>query len=320
MQYVLRRLALMPLMLLGITLITYVLISLAPGDPVTALINPEELNIRSPEEIEAIRDSLGLNDPVPVRYVLWLKEAVQGNLGYSYQSDRPVADVILDRLPATILLSGSSIVLAMVTGILLGIISARKQYSVLDYLFTVLAFFCLSVPTFFFAMIGIYVFAVKLGWLPVFGMWTPGEPNTFNLDLLEHLILPMIALALPQIAEYMRYTRAATLDAMHADHVTTGRAKGLQEGPLFRRHVFRNALIPLVTIVGLSLPGVIGGSFIIETIFSWPGIGLLGYTAVLQRDYPVQIGVALLTATIVLLANLFTDIAYAFVDPRIRYG
>jgi peptide/nickel transport system permease protein len=207
----------------------------------------------------------------------------------------------------------------MVVGILLGIVSARRQYSILDYLLTVLAFFCLSVPTFFFAMMGIYIFAVKLGWFPVFGMWTPGQDRSI-VDLLQHLILPMCALALPQIAEYMRYARAATLDALNADHVTTGRAKGLSEGPLFRRHVFRNALIPLVTIVGLSLPGVIGGSFIIETIFSWPGIGLLGYTAVMQRDYPVQIGVALMTATIVLLANLLTDIAYAFVDPRIRYG
>jgi peptide/nickel transport system permease protein len=319
MEYVLRRLALVPVLLLGITLITYTLISLAPGDPITALINPEEMNVRSAEEIDQLRENLGLNDPIPVRYVLWLKEAAQGNLGYSYQSNRPVADIIWGRIPQTLLLSGSSIVLAMTIGTTLGVISARRQYSILDYVLTISAFFGLSVPAFFFAMIGIFVFAVKLGWLPVFGMWTPGEPTGLNLDLLRHLVLPVTALALPQIAEYMRYARAATLDALGAEHVTTARSKGLAESAVFRRHVFRNALLPLVTIVGLSLPGVIGGSFIIETIFSWPGIGLLGYTAVLQRDYPLQIGIALLAATIVLMANLLTDITYAIVDPRIRY-
>lgn len=308
-----------PLLILGITLITYILISFAPGDPITALINPEEMNVRSAEEIEQMREELGLNDPVPVRYGLWLKEAVQGNLGYSYQSSRPVSEIIWSRIPETLLLSGSSIILAMTVGTTLGVISARKQYSFLDYVLTIGAFFGLSVPAFFFAMIGIFVFAVQLNWLPVFGMWTPGEPTGLNMDLLKHAILPVSALALPQVAEYMRYARAATLDAMGAEHVTTARAKGLAESVVFRRHVFRNALLPLVTIVGLSLPGVIGGSFIIETIFSWPGIGLLGYTAVLQRDYPLQIGIALLTATIVLIANLATDITYAIVDPRIRY-
>ena len=319
MDYVLRRLAMVPLLILGITLITYILISFAPGDPITALINPEEMNVRSAEEIEQMREELGLNDPVPVRYGLWLKEAVQGNLGYSYQSSRPVSEIIWSRIPETLLLSGSSIILAMTVGTTLGVISARKQYSFLDYVLTIGAFFGLSVPAFFFAMIGIFVFAVQLNWLPVFGMWTPGEPTGLNMDLLKHAILPVSALALPQVAEYMRYARAATLDAMGAEHVTTARAKGLAESVVFRRHVFRNALLPLVTIVGLSLPGVIGGSFIIETIFSWPGIGLLGYTAVLQRDYPLQIGIALLTATIVLIANLATDITYAIVDPRIRY-
>ena len=308
-----------PFLILGITLITYVLISLAPGDPITALINPEEMNVRSAEEIERMREDLGLNDPIPVRYGLWLKEAVQGNLGYSYQNSRPVTEIIWSRIPETLLLSGSSIVLAMAVGTTLGVISARKQYSVLDYVLTIGAFFGLSVPAFFFAMIGIFVFAVQLNWLPVFGMWTPGEPTGLNLDLLRHAILPVTALALPQVAEYMRYARAATLDAMGAEYVTTARAKGLAEPVVFRRHVFRNALLPLVTIIGLSLPGVIGGSFVIETIFSWPGIGLLGYTAVLQRDYPLQIGIALLTATIVLIANLATDITYALVDPRIRY-
>jgi len=320
MQYILRRLAMVLPMLLGITIITYVIISLAPGDPVSAMINPQELNVRSDAELETIRDDLGLNDPIPVRYALWLKEAAQGNLGYSYQSKQPVVHLILDRLPETLLLTGSALVLAMLIGITLGIISARKQYSFLDYLLTISAFFGLSIPAFFFAMLGMFAFSVRLGWLPVFGMWTPGEPNTLNLDLLKHAILPVSALAIPHIAEYMRYARAATLEAMGAEHVTTARAKGLRERVVFRRHVFRNALVPLLTIVGLSLPGLISGSFVIETIFSWPGIGMLGYTAIMQRDYPVQLGIALMAAVAVLMANLLTDLAYAVVDPRIRYA
>ena len=307
-------------MLLGITVITYVIVSLAPGDPITALIDPEEMNIRSEAELNAIREDLGLNDPIPVRYVLWLKEAAQGNLGYSFQNKRPVLEMIVDRLPATLALSATSMAIAMVVGIALVIVSARRQYSVLDYLLTISAFFGLSVPSFFVAMLGMFIFAVQLQWLPVFGMWTPGEPNTyFNLDMLKHAVLPVTALAVPQIAEYMRYARAATLDAMGAEHVVTARSKGLKERVIFWRHIFRNALIPLLTIIGLSLPGVIGGSFVIETIFSWPGIGMLGYTAIMQRDYPVQLGIALMAATVVLLANLLTDIAYALADPRIRY-
>lgn len=307
-------------MLLGITIITYFIISMAPGDPVSAMINPQELNVRNEDELNEIRDDLGLNDPIPVRYALWLKEAVQGNLGYSYQNKTPVAGMILDRLPETLLLTGSAMALAMIAGITLGIVSARKQYSFLDYLLTVSAFFGLSIPAFFFAMLGMFVFAVRLGWLPVFGMWTPGQPNTLNTDLLKHAVLPVTALAIPHIAEYMRYARAATLEAMGADHVTTARAKGLRERVVFRRHVFRNALVPLLTIMGLSLPGLISGSFVIETIFSWPGIGMLGYTAIMQRDYPVQLGIALMAAITVLLANLLTDLAYALVDPRIRYA
>lgn len=319
MHYVIRRLVLVIPMLLGITIITFALINLAPGDPITAMINPEEVNIRSAEEIEALRDDLGLNDPLPVRYSLWLAQAAQGNLGFSYHDDKPVLGLILDKLPASLMLTLTSMVIAATIGIALGVLSALRQYSFVDHLLTVLAFFGVSVPGFFFALIGMYIFSVRFGWLPVFGMWTPGEPNELNLDLLKHAILPTVTLTLPQIAGFMRYARAATLEARGADHVTTARAKGLRETIILRRHVLRNAMLPLVTIFGLTLPNVIGGSFIVETIFSWPGIGLLGYTAIMQRDYPVQLGIALIAATAVLLANLLTDIAYGLVDPRIRY-
>jgi peptide/nickel transport system permease protein len=318
-QYVLRRLLLVIPLLLGITIITYALINLAPGDPITALINPEEMNVRTAADIEELRAELGLNKPLPVRYLLWLKEAARGNLGYSIQNRLPVTKMIINRLPASMALSVTSIVLAMLLGTVLGVISALRQYTILDYVLTVVAFFGLSVPGFFFALMGMFIFGVKLQWLPIFGMWTPGLPTTVNLDLLRHAVLPIAALTITHIASYMRYARAATLDALAGDYVTTARAKGLREAVVLWRHVFRNALLPLVTIAGLSLPGLIGGSFVIETIFSWPGIGLLGYTAILQRDYPLQMGIALMSAVAVLIANLLTDMTYAFVDPRIRY-
>ena len=318
-QYILQRLLLAVPLLLGITVITYTIINVAPGDPITALINPEELALLSQAELQARREDLGLNKPLPVRYLLWLKELGRGNLGFSIQNRRPVAQLILARLPASLALSATSIVLAMTLGVALGVVSALKQYSALDYVLTVAAFFGLSVPGFFFALMGIFIFGVKLQWLPVFGMWTPGRPTTLNLDLLHHAVLPVMALTITHVAGYMRYARAATLDALAGDYVTTARAKGLSGAVVLWVHVFRNALLPLVTIAGLVLPGLISGSFIIETIFSWPGIGQLGYTAILQRDYPLQMGIALMAAVAVLLANLLTDIAYSLVDPRIRY-
>lgn len=318
-QYVVRRLLLVFPLLLGITLITFTIVNLAPGDPITALLDPNEINVLSAAQIQAMREDLGLNKPMPVRYVLWLKEVARGNLGFSIQNKRPVLDLILARLPASMALSVTSIVIAMIVGVALGVFSAVRQYSVIDYILTVVAFFGLSVPGFFFALMGIYIFAVRLHWLPVFGMWTPGKPTTINFDLLRHGVLPISALTITHVASYMRYARAATLEALSGDFVTTARAKGLRESVVLWVHVFRNALLPLVTIAGLALPALIGGSFVIETIFSWPGIGQLGYTAILQRDYPVQMGIALMSAIAVLLANLLTDIVYSFVDPRIRY-
>jgi peptide/nickel transport system permease protein len=318
-RYLARRLLLMVPLLLGITVITFGIINLAPGDPITALINPLELSLLPKDEIDRMREELGLNEPLPVRYLLWLREAAQGNLGYSLQNQRPVTELILARLPASMVLSVSAMALAMTIGIALGVISARRQYTKLDHGLTAAAFFGLSVPAFFFALMGIYIFSVKLQWLPVFGMWTPGQPTMVNLDLLRHAILPVLALMVPHVAGYMRYARTAILDALSGDYVTTARAKGLTEAKVLWVHVFRNALLPLVTVVGLELPALIGGSFVIETIFSWPGIGLLGYTAIRQRDYPLQMGIALMAAVAILLANLLTDVVYGLVDPRIRY-
>jgi peptide/nickel transport system permease protein len=318
-KYVVRRLLLALPMLIGITIVTFTIVNLAPGDPITAMIDPLEMRQMTKEDVEARRTELGLNQPLPLRYLLWLGQAARGNLGYSIQERRPVGEMIVEKLPASMALSVPSIALAMSFGVALGVLSALRQYSAFDYAMTVGAFFGVSVPAFFFAFMGMYVFGVKLAWLPIFGMWTPGLPTTINLDLLRHAIMPVTALVIAHLAAYIRYARAATLDALAGDFVVTARSKGISEAAVLRFHVFRNALLPLVTIAGLSLPGLIAGSFVIETIFSWPGIGLMGYTAILQRDYPLQMGIALLSAVAVLLANLLTDVAYALVDPRIRY-
>jgi peptide/nickel transport system permease protein len=319
-KYILRRLLQVPLLLLGITLLTFTIINLAPGDPISAMIDPQEVMTLSHDEYQAMRERMGLNQPIAVRYLLWLTEIVQGNLGYSYQGQNlPVGKMILDRLPATLFLTLSAVTVAVVVGVTFGIITALRQYSLLDNGLTVMTFFGISVPGFFFALLGMYFFAVRLQWLPVFGMWTPGGATTLNWDLLRHAILPVSSLTILHVAGYMRYARTAILDELHSDHVMVARAKGLPEWVVVRRHILRNALLPIVTMVGLELPGLIGGAFIIESLFAWPGIGLLGYTAVVRRDYPLQMGIALILAVAVLVANLLTDIAYTFVDPRIRY-
>ena len=321
-RYILRRLSLTPIMLLGISLMTFFMFNLAPGDPVTALIKPGQLDGFGQGQganLEMLRARYGLDKPIYVRYLVWLRELLKGNLGYSYDTDRPVLETIAEAVPATLLLQTTSIGMALIIGVMLGIITALKQYSRLDHVLTFGALFGISLPNFFIALIAMYIFAVKLDWLPIAGMWTPGEPIGFNLDLLHHMILPATAGGIIYVASYMRYARASTLDALSADYVVTARAKGLQERLVVMRHVLRNALLPIVTIMGLSLPGLLGGSFIIETIFSWNGLGLLGFRALMSRDYPLQMGVALMVATLILLANLITDIAYAFVDPRVRY-
>jgi len=227
--------------------------------------------------------------------------------------------MIIEKLPVTISLMGTALALAVSVGVVFGVLSALRQYSIIDYSLSVVSFFMISIPQFFFALSGMLIFAVWLGWLPVFGMWTAGRDPQVG-DVIRHAILPISALMLQDIAVYMRYTRASMLDTLSAEYVLTARAKGLSETLVLWKHVFRNALVPLVTVLGLSLPALIGGALIIETIFSWPGVGSLAYTSLLQRDYPVQMAVLLMGATAVLAANLLTDVAYAWVDPRVRHS
>jgi peptide/nickel transport system permease protein len=316
-QYVLRRLAISVPVLLVVTVIAFLLVDLAPGDPVSALINPVTRAEMGPEWAEQRKEALGLNRPIAVQYLLWLKELVQGNFGYSLVSGDSVGNQIFARIGPTLLLMGSAILLGTLIGIPLGVISAVRQYSAIDYLTTILGFLAISTPTFFLGLALMYLFAVHLGWLPTSGMRTLGVPES-TIDLIKHMIMPVTVLTLAHTPLSMRYARSSMLEALKQDYVTTARAKGLREQAVLVRHALRNALIPLITIIGISLPELLSGAVITETIFQWPGMGMLAMRAVNGRDYPLILGIILVTACLVLISNLIADLLYAIADPRIR--
>ena len=317
-RFLLRRILISIPVLLGITVVMYIIVNMAPGDPVTALMNPEQMANMGPEWVEQQRESLGLNDPMPVRYVKWLKETATGNLGYSFVDRLPVNEKIGERIWPTLKLMLTVLVIAVLVGVPLGIISALKQYSFIDYMLTVLGFLTVSIPSFFLALILIYVFSLKLDWLPTSGMYTIGQPRNFT-DSLTHMILPAAVLGLAQAAPIIRYTRASLLETIKLDYVTVARSKGLGERAVVV-HALRNALIPIITIIALNIPMLLGGTVIIEQVFSWPGMGSLAIASVQGRDYNVLMGVNLIAAIMILVSNLLADAVYALVDPRIKYS
>ncbi len=318
-QFLLRRLLVSIPVLLGITIATYAIISFAPGDPVTAMISPEAAASLGPGWVEQQRVALGLDRPVPVRYALWLKEVARGNLGFSYKDRQPINQKIVERLWPTLRLMGTALGIAIVIALPLGILSAIKQYSLLDYLATISGFAAISIPSFFLSLAAIYVFSLKFGWLPSSGMNTVGAAASLG-DSTKHLILPALILGLGEAAPLIRYTRSSMLEVIRQDYVTTARAKGLHERTVIWRHALRNALIPLITIIALNLPRLLGGTVIIEAIFAWPGMGTLAITAVQARDYPVIMAINLITAVMILASNLLADLVYAVIDPRIKYA
>jgi peptide/nickel transport system permease protein len=317
-QYVLRRIAISVPVLLGVTLVAFLLVNLAPGDPVSSMIDPFTRAELGEAWVEERKRQLGLDDPLIVRYVLWLREIAQGNLGYSLINGQPVIDQIADRVGPTMLLMGSAIILGMLIGIPLGILSAVRQYSILDYITTTFGFMAVSTPSFFLGLGLMYLLAVEAKLLPTSGMRTLGQPESTK-DLVLHMIMPVTVLTMAQLPLFMRYARSSMLEALNADFVVTARSKGLKERIVLARHAFRNALIPLITITGLTLPELLSGAVITETIFSWPGMGMLAMRAVNARDYPLILGVILVTAALVLISNLIADLLYAVADPRIRY-
>ncbi|MGE3268701.1 MAG: ABC transporter permease [Chloroflexota bacterium] len=317
--YLLRRLVVSVPVLLGITLVVYVVISLAPGDPVDAMVNPEMVASLGPEYLAQQREILGLNQPILVRYGIWLKEVAQGNLGFSFMDRQPIATKIGERVWPTLRLMLAAQLIAIVIAIPIGVMSALRQYSLLDYGAMILGFAAISVPSFFLSLAGIYIFALKIPIFPAAGMVTVGQDPTIS-DALWHLILPAVVLGLAEAAPLIRYTRSSMLEVIRQDYVRTARAKGLPERLVIYQHALRNALIPLVTVIALSLPRLLGGTVIVEAIFAWPGMGTLAITAVRGRDYPVIMAINLISATMILTSNLLADVVYAVIDPRIKYS
>ena len=329
--YILRRFLVAIPVMFGITVLAFGILSTAP-DQLGALINPETRVTMTPAQVEAIRKDLGLDGPPYVRYVRWIglqplisaftgekavKGVLQGELGYTLSTRRPVAEELAPRIGPTLMLMSFSLLIALLVGIPFGVISAVRQYGKLDYALTSFTMFLISTPTFVLGLILIYVFGVSLRLLPIGGMTTLGKP--FSLaDLVGHMVMPALILGFANAAPLMRYTRASMLEVMSSEYMTTARAKGLGSRIVLVRHGLRNALIPIITVIGLLLPELVAGAIVTEQVFSWPGMGLLAVRAASQRDPSLMMGIVLIVATAVLIANIVADVAYTYVDPRVR--
>lgn len=320
-SYLMRRLAGLVPMLIGISFISFIVIQLAPGSPVERM---TDLNPKASAEVrERLEKAFGLDQPIHVQYVRWLQRIVKGDFGTSFAADRrPVADKIRDALPVTLLLNALELLLILMVGIPIGVYSAVHPYSLADRITTVFVFLGFAMPTFWVALLAMMFFGVELGWLPISGLVSLDHAQMTSAgkawDLASHLILPVTVSALTGLAGISRYMRSSMLEVVRQDYVTTARAKGLPETAVIYRHALRNALLPVITILGLSLPALIGGSVIFETIFAIPGMGRLFFDAVLARDYPLVMGVLIIGAILTLVGNLLADVSYAVADPRLR--
>ncbi len=321
LSYLAKRLAGFVPLLLGISFVSFLVMAMAPGTPVDLMtdLNPKA----SPEARERLEKFYGLDQPLYVQYGLWLGRIVKGDLGTSFSRDRrPVLDKITEALPITLFLNVLDLTLILGLAIPIGIYSASRQYSLVDRATTVFVFVGFAMPSFWVALLAMMLFGEQLGWLPISGLRSLDYDSMSLLgqigDRIRHLILPVGIAALTGLAGLSRYMRSSMLEVLRQDYIQTARAKGLSERVVVYRHALRNALLPVVTILGLSIPGLIGGSVIAETIFAIPGMGRLFYTSVLMRDYPVVMGITLIGAVLTLFGNLLADLMYVAVDPRLR--
>ncbi len=307
--------------IIGITLISFFIIHLAPGKPTDIL---SELNPKiTPEAREKLEKYYGLDKPIIVQYGIWIKRLVKLDFGDSFSTDkRPVWDKIKERLPITILINVLSLVLVILIAIPIGVSSATHQYSLYDKITTVVVFVGFAIPTFWLALLLMILFGIYLDWLPISGIKSLNYDNLSTVgkirDMSSHLIMPVLLGAFGGLAGLSRYMRSNMLEVIRADYITTARAKGLSERAVIYKHAMRNALLPVITILGLSVPGLIGGSVIFETIFAIPGMGQLFYMSVMTRDYPLIMGILTIGAVLTLIGNLLADAGYAIADPRIR--
>ncbi len=316
--YVIRRCGAGVLVLLIVSVVVYLGLSLAPGDELTARLSPEVVAQLSPEQVEQQRAAMGLDDPLPLRYVAWLGDTLSGDLGYSATDGVSVTEDLRRHIGPTLLLLGTAFVIGTVFALVLGVVAALRQHTAVDYVLAALPVVLIGIPGFVLSLALIYLFSVKLGWLPTSGMHTLGEDSLG--DLVKHLVLPASVLAIGFAAPLLRYTRASMLDVLGSEYVMTARAKGLSGRTVIVRHALRSALLPIITVIGISLPETIAGAVIVEQVFGWPGMGQLAVRAAGARDVALMLGIVLVVATAVTIANLLTDLAYAKADPRVRLG
>jgi len=301
--------------LLGVVVINFVIIHIAPGNPAVIMAGGEA----PPEYIGMLEEEWGLNKPLHEQFVTYLVNLLRGNLGYSYKYRAPVLDVILERLPATLLLTGTAFLIAVLAGVILGVSSSKKPFSFEDNTIMLGSLVFYSMPNFWTGLMAIIILSLRLGLFPVQGMQSFGADLNSALDLIWHLILPATTLGLVQLALYARLTRSSMLEELRKDYITTARSKGLDDRSILYRHALKNALIPTITIIGIRLSFMFTGAVVTETIFAWPGIGRLMYDSIYTRDYPLLMGIFVISSAVTVLANFLADIAYCIVDPRIRY-
>jgi peptide/nickel transport system permease protein len=318
--YVIRRLLQIVPLLLVISALIFALLYAMPGDPLYRML--QDIPHLRPEDYERLRKLYGFDDPFYVQYWKWLWQLLQLNPGYSREYGQPVFEIIWPALKNTLVLTVLAVVIGKTIAILLGIFSAVRQYSLGDYFLTGATFIAYSVPAFWLGLMLIIVFSVKLGWLPTSGIvnadFTPGSWEA-TVDWLKHLILPVAVLAISEIIQVQRFMRSSMLEVLRQDYLTTARAKGLSEIIVVGRHALKNALIPVVTIIAVTMPRVVGGSTVVETVFAYPGMGRLLYTSIMGNDYVVAMTVVMIIAVTVVVFNLLADIIYGWLDPRIRY-
>lgn len=310
--FLIRRLGQSLLLLLIVSMIGFAILHLAPGGPLSQFAAGGEM---TQADLDRIAEQLGLNRPLPVQYAEWLWRMLSGDWGRSYRDQQSVLHVITSHLGATLELMLTSTLLAMAIGAWVGILGAIKRYSLFDAMATVGAMVALSIPTFWFGLVVIYVFSVGLGWLPAGNRYTVGDGSLLNQ--LHHLIGPCIVLALVSTAVWSRYMRSSMLDVVNQDYIRTARAKGVPERQILVRHALRNALLPMITITGLHVPTLLSGALVTETVFAWPGMGRLFLDSISYRDYPVVMGILMFSAVLVLLGSLIADLLYGVADPRI---
>jgi ABC-type dipeptide/oligopeptide/nickel transport system permease component len=313
-RYLARRLLLLVPVLVGVSIVIFGVLHLSPGDPAEIMLGSQATK----EDLARLRESLGLNEPLPVQYAHWMAHVVRGDLGRSIWMKRPVLPEVLGRLGATLLLTGTALLLSTVGGLALGVSSAAWPRSLLDRLSAVASLFGASMPSFWLGIVLMVVFALWLGWLPASGMFAPYGGGGVG-DLLSHLILPAVTLAAASVTIIARLTRSTMLETLGQDYVRTARAKGVAEGGVLLRHGLKNALIPIVTVVGVQAGYLLGGAVLTETVFAWPGVGTLMVQGILARDFPLVQGCVLVVALAFAVINLGVDLLYAWLDPRIRY-